>query len=61
MWKGVWGAREGEGRCGVGVEKCVGMWKKMWGSVWGEREEVHWGVGRNEERSGKRYGGCGER
>ena len=30
------------------------------GSVWGERGEVCWGVGGGEERSGKRYVGCGE-
>ena len=62
-WKVCWGIREGEGRYGISVPvgKCVGMWGKMWESVWGERGEVCWGVGGGEEKSGKRYGGCGGR
>ena len=31
--KVCWGVREGEGRCGIGIEKCVRMWEKVWGSV----------------------------
>ena len=54
--KVCWGEREGEGRCGIGVEKCVEMWRKMRKSVWGERGKVCWGVG---EKWGK-YGGVGE-
>ena len=25
-----WGVKEGEGKCGIGVGKGVGMWGKMW-------------------------------
>ena len=54
------GVREGDGRCGIGIGKCVGMWKKMWESVWDERGEVGWGVGGSEEKNGEKYGVCGE-
>ena len=36
VWKSVLDVREGQGRCGIGVGKCVGMCGKMLESVWGE-------------------------
>ena len=31
--KVCWGVREGEGRCGKGVRKCVRMWESVWGNM----------------------------
>ena len=45
----VWGRCRGMGRvekCGVGVEKCVGVWVRGdVGNCWGRCGEVCWGVG----------------
>ena len=58
--KVCWGVREGEGRCGIGVRKCVWMWGKC-GRVYGVSVGSMLGRGGGEERSGKRHDGCGGR
>ena len=43
---------EGVGKCGRGMEKCVGVWERCWGcgEVWGEMWKSAW----------SECGGCGE-
>ena len=60
MRKSVLGVREGEGRCGIGVGKCVSMWGKVWKSVWGEHGKYVWAWGGVRKEVGKGMGGVGE-
>ena len=65
--KMCWGVREGEGRCGIGVGKCIRMWGrcgKVYGvsvgkyvGAWGE---VRKKVGKGMEEGKRRCGMCKE-